>query len=283
MMAPFTPFISEEIFHNLTGEKSVHLELFDEVNESLINKNLEEKMNIVRSLVALGRSSREKVGIKVRQPLLEIIVDGKYKEKIGDLTDLIKDELNVKDVIFEENISEFMNIELKPNFKEVGKILGKNIKKLQDLINNSDSKDLLEKTRKGEAVLDLGEEKINLTEDFLDVRVSAKEGYDVSMENNIFLILETKLTKELIDEGFAREFISKVQNIRKSSGFEVIDRIEIEYSSSEKVKSAIDSFIETIKDEVLADKIEFSENSFDREEDLNGEKITIDVTRKINI
>src|SRR5699024_7821791 len=123
MMAPFTPFIAEEVYRNLTGKESVHLDYLPETNLELIDEDLEEKMAIVRGLVTLGRASREEVQIKVRQPLSEIVIDSKYEEKIQDLVPLIKEELNVKDVVFKEDLSDFMNYELKPNFKVAGRVL----------------------------------------------------------------------------------------------------------------------------------------------------------------
>ncbi len=123
IIAPITPFIAEEMYCNLTDKKSVHLDFIPEYNEKLIDEKLEEKMDIVRNLVTIGRASREKVKIKVRQPLSEIVVDYALEEKIGDLTELIMEELNVKKVVFEKDLSEFMNYMLKPDFKVCGNFL----------------------------------------------------------------------------------------------------------------------------------------------------------------
>lgn len=128
LIAPFAPFISEEIYQNLTGKESVHLSFFPKADEALIDEKAEERMDLVRTLVGLGRGTREKERIKVRQPLKEILVDGKYESIIGDLTPLIKEELNIKDVLFESKLDAYMNYSLKPNFKVAGPVLGKNIK-----------------------------------------------------------------------------------------------------------------------------------------------------------
>ena len=128
MIAPFAPFISDEMYQNLTGEESVHLSYFPEANISLIDEKTEERMDLVRTLVGLGRGTREKEKLKVRQPLSSVLVDGKYERLIGDLTQLIEEELNIKNVVFESNLDKYMNFVLKPNFKVAGPVLGKNIK-----------------------------------------------------------------------------------------------------------------------------------------------------------
>ena len=191
LMAPFTPFITDELYNNLVGSESVHLEMLPEADEKLIDKNLEEKMDLVRKLVTLGRASREAVQIKVRQPLGEMVVDGKYEELISDLIPLIKEELNVKEVTFMTDLSKFMDYNLKPNFKVAGKILGKNIKEFGNLLNASNPIELIEKAESGNLELELGGEMMSIPKEYLDIRVSAKEGFDVVMEGNVFVILDT--------------------------------------------------------------------------------------------
>ena len=128
MIAPIAPFISDEIYVNLTGEATVHTAYFPKADMSLVDKNVEERMDLVRTLATLGRGTREKEKIKVRQPLSEVIVDGKYESLISDLTPLIMEELNVKEVVFEKDLDKYMNFSLKPNFKAAGPVLGAKIK-----------------------------------------------------------------------------------------------------------------------------------------------------------
>lgn len=279
LMAPFTPFITDELYNNLVGSESVHLEMLPEADEKLIDKNLEEKMDLVRKLVTLGRASREAVQIKVRQPLGEMVVDGKYEELISDLIPLIKEELNVKEVTFMTDLSKFMDYNLKPNFKVAGKILGKNIKEFGNLLNASNPIELIEKAESGNLELELGGEMMSIPKEYLDIRVSAKEGFDVVMEGNVFVILDTTLTKELVLEGYAREFISKVQQLRKSNDFDVIDNIVVEYTSDDEVKEAVETHMDFIKDEILAINIIKTDDLDGEELDLNGKVVKISVTR----
>lgn len=279
LMAPFTPFITEELYNNLVGSESVHLEMLPEADEKLIDKKLEEKMDLVRKLVTLGRASREAVQIKVRQPLGEMVVDGKYEELISDLIPLIKEELNVKEVTFMTDLTKFMDYNLKPNFKVAGKILGKNIKEFGNVLNAANPIEIIEKAESGNLELELGGEMMSIPKDYLDIRVSAKEGFDVVMEGNVFVILDTTLTKELVLEGYAREFISKVQQLRKTNDFDVIDNIVVQYTSDDEVKEAIEVHMDFIKDEILAINI-LKVDDLDCEElDLNGKAVKISVTK----
>ena len=272
MVAPFVPFMAEEIFQKLTdGETSVHLEYYPDEDTSLINPELEEKMDLVRELVGLGRASREIVRIKVRQPLSEVVIDGKYKTMISDLVPLIKEELNVKEVVFEDDLSSYMNYSLKPNFKVAGSVLGKHVKTFGKVLNSLDPKETVEKFDNGENLtLDLDGENFDIPKDFVQVTISSKEGFNVAMENNLFVILDTTLTEELQNEGYAREFVSKIQQLRKANGYDVLDNINISYTGSETISSAIEEYSEFIKSETLAKNISLVEDSLE-EQDLNGE------------
>lgn len=282
MIAPFVPFIAEELFRNLTGKESVHLEYYPEANEELIDLQLEEKMDLVRDLVKLGRASRESVKIKVRQPLREVLIDGKYEEKIKHLVPLIKEELNVKEVVFENDLSQFMNYSLKPNFKVAGPILGSKIKSFGKALNEFDSHEVVRKLDNGEKlVLNLDGEDVEIVKDYIMVTISAKEGFDVAMENNLFVILDTTLTKELLNEGYAREFISKVQQMRKTNGYEVLDNIKIYYDGDDEIEEAVKVFEDFIKTETLAVSIERVEDDSFEKQDLNGHMTGIKL-EKIN-
>jgi len=271
MIAPFVPFISEEIYRNLTGNESVHIDYYPEPNEDLIDLELEERMDLVRELVRLGRASREAVKIKVRQPLREVLIDGKYEDKIKELVPLIKEELNVKEVVFEKDLGQFMNYSLKPNFKVVGPILGSKVKSFAKALNELDSHEVVKKLEEdGKIIMNLDGEDVEIVKDYITVTISAKEGFDVAMENNLFVILDTTLTKDLLNEGYAREFISKVQQMRKANGYDVLDNINIYYDGDEEIKEAVELFEDYIKAETLAVSItRVKDDSFEKQ-DLNG-------------
>lgn len=280
MIAPFVPFIAEEIYRNLTENESVHLDYYPEANESLINPALEEKMDLVRDLVRLGRASRESVKIKVRQPLREVLIDGKYEDKIKDLVPLIKEELNVKEVVFEKDLTKFMNYSLKPNFKVVGPILGSKVKSFGKALNELNPHETVEKLEsEGKVILNLDGEDVEIIKDYVLVTISSKEGFDVAMENNLFIILDTTLTKDLINEGYAREFISKVQQMRKNNGYDVLDNINIYYDSDKDIEEAVKLFEDYIKKETLAISIEKVKGESFEKQDLNGHMTGIKLER----
>ncbi len=279
LIAPIAPFISDEIYINLTGEETVHVAFMPKADESLIGKNVEERMDLVRTLVSLGRGIREKERIKVRQPLNEVLVDGKYEDIISDLTPLITEELNVKRVVFENDLDQYMNFTLKPNFRAAGPALGKNVKAFGAYMAKVDPKEFItEIENKGSVVVELNMEDYTITKDFLDIRIEAKEGFAVAMENNVFAILDTTLDQNLIDEGLARELISKVQQMRKAEDFEMMDNINIYVDCDEDVKAAVEKHMDYIKSETLAVDLEFCDAEMDKY-DLNGHKTGIKVYR----
>jgi isoleucyl-tRNA synthetase len=256
LCAPFAPYITEELYQKLTDGVSVHLADYPTVNEELVQDAIEEPMDLVRELVSLGRGAREEAQIKVRQPLSKIIVDGKYRETLGDLCVLIEEELNIKKVAFEDNLGDFMNYALKPDFKVAGPVLGKNVKLLGKALASVEASEVVAKLEAdGSFVIELDGESLELRKDFIDIRISAKEGFNVQMFNNKFIILDTSLDQDLLDEGCAREFVSRIQQLRKSNGYEVMDRIDISYSSDEAMDRAIEIYTDFIKTETLADTI----------------------------
>lgn len=255
MMAPIVPYLSEEIYTNLTGEESVHTSDFPKYDETKIEELLEEKMDLVRELISIGRNIREEQKLRVRQPLSEILIDGKHSMVIGELTELIKEELNVKKVTFIKDTSLYMNFMVKPNFKVVGKVFGSNIKEFQAKLLELSLEDI-NKLRNNEAIkMVINSEEYDIYSDMVDIRIDAKEGFDVGMFNNNFVILNSSLTPELINEGIAREIVSKVQTMRKNMGLELTDRINIYYEASDKVNTAIEEFSDYIKRETLAIKL----------------------------
>lgn len=277
LIAPIVPFMAEELFQKLAEGESVHTTFYPKADPSFYRDDLEEQMDLVRDLVTLGRAGRESAGIKVRQPLRDVVIDGKFKETIGDLTELIKEELNVKVVRFEEDLSQFMNYQLKPNFPVAGPALGKNIKAFGGALGKADAKALVAALEEGPVTLSLNGEEVEITKDFVLVNISAKEGFDVTMENNLFVILDTELNQDLLEEGYAREFISKVQQMRKAHDYEVMDRITVTFEGDEEITRALERFKEGIAKEVLADSITVGKG--EEEVNLNGHDVTITVKR----
>ncbi len=281
LIAPFTPYIAEEMYRNLTNEFSVHLTSYPRANEDLINSELEEKMDLVKNLVTLGRASREATRIKVRQPIQKVLVDGKYEATISDFVELIKEELNVKEVVFAKDLSEYMNFSLKPNFKVLGPVLGSKMKFFAGELNKLDASESVPVLENGSSLtIELDGEKFEFNKDHVLINISAKEGFNVSMENNLFVILDTTLTEELINEGYAREFISKIQQIRKSSNFDVLDNIVIEFNSDDEIANAIENFKEYIKSETLALEVNRVEDESLEKHNLNEHMTGIKVIRK---
>lgn len=278
LIAPITPFISEEIYQNLTCKHSVHLEDYPECDETKINENIESRMDKVRDLISLGRNAREESKIKVRQPISEILIDGNNEDLISDLVPLIEEELNVKKVIFTHDLNKYMNFTVKPNFKEVGKMFGSNIGKFASALLELNI-DQVNKLNNGENInIMFNDENLEITPNMVDIRINAKDGFDVVYENNDFVILNTLLTKDLLDEGIAREFISKVQQSRKDNDFEITDRINIYYSGSSNFEEVLNNYGEFIKEETLCNNFVKSNDLVD-EYNLNGEIVKFKVER----
>ncbi|WP_373598402.1 isoleucine--tRNA ligase [Paraclostridium bifermentans] len=281
LIAPFAPYISEEIYRNLTNEVSVHLSTYPKANMDLIDNNLEEKMDLVKNLVTLGRASREATRIKVRQPIQKVLVDGNYEETISDVVDLIKEELNVKEVVFAKDLSEYMNFTLKPNFKVLGPVLGAKMKFFAGALNKLDASEVVPKLEAGESIaVDIDGEEFNFNKEHVLINISAKEGFNVTMENNLFVILDTTLNETLINEGYAREFISKVQQLRKANDFDVLDNIDINYCSDDEIAKAITEYAEYIKSETLALEINRVEDETIEKHNLNDHMTGIQVIKK---
>ncbi len=277
MCAPIIPYTTEEIYKNLTGEESVHLADFPKYDESLINDEVEVKMDLVRDLISTGRYVREETKIKVRQPISECLIDGKYESILGDLVNLINEELNVKKVTYVDDLSKYMNFTIKPNFKVCGAMFGPKMKDYQnallDLTNDEVESILKEQT----ITIDFDGGRLDIKPDMVDVRIESKEGFNVGMENNQFTILNTELTRELILEGLSREFVSKVQNIRKSSGLEIADRIKLYYNGDDDIKEALEMFSDYVKDETLATTYEVKDVG--EVVDINGHDVKISVEK----
>lgn len=261
LIAPIVPFVADEIYVNLTGEESVHLADYPQYDKKMVQETIEKKMDLVRELISLGRNAREEVKIKVRQPLSEVILDGKNEDLIGDLVQLIKEELNVKTVTFASDLSVYMNFEVKPNFKICGKMFGPHIKEFQQKLTTLSDEDIATLNDNGSIKMEIDHEEVEVVPEMVEIRISSKEGFNASHEGNQFIVLNTTLTEELLHEGVVRELISKVQNLRKAKDFDISDRIHLYYHANIDFEEAIRDFKELIQDETLAVSMESKENS----------------------
>lgn len=281
LTAPFAPFLADEMYRNLTGEASVHLSRFPEKDDALVSLKIESRMDLVKELASLGRSARESVKIKVRQPLSLAIVDGRHRELIEDLAPLLKEELNVKSVVFEDNLPLYMEFSLKPNFKVLGPKLGGDIKAFSNALSAMDqgaTAMLLEGG--GEIELTFSERTEKFTKEDILINIKAKEGYTVRLENNNFILLDTVLTDDLLAEGYAREIVSKIQQERKNQDLDVADRIEVRYESDDTFANAVKAHYDYIVTETLADVFERAQLPDIKAEKLNDREVKFTVKKR---
>lgn len=274
LAAPFAPYLTEEIYTNLTGEKSVHLSYYPTAKKDLIDDSLEVRMDLTKDLVTLGRASREAAKIKVRQPIAKVFIDEKFEQVMGYLDPLIKEELNVKEVVYSDNLDQYIEYNLKPNLPVLGKLLGSKMKSFITELNKLDPLKTYKALEKNEKIeLILGDEKFELAKDHVIYSITAKAGFNVQAKDELFVILDTELTEDLIDEGFAREFISRIQQMRKQNDYQMMDNIHIYYAGTPKLESAIEKFNDYIADETLATKFVKQKVENMIKDNLNGEEI----------
>ena len=277
LCAPITPFLTEEIYQKLTGEESVHLADFPKYDERLIDIEIEEQMDLVRDVCSLGRFAREEANIKVRQPISHLILPLNDKDIIGDLISVIEEELNVKEIIFKEDMSEYLDYIVKPNFKVLGKTLGPKVKELQELLTKLSSQEINELQNKG-LTIKLDGEDFELTNDMVLITLKQKEGYASSSNSRTCVVLNTELTEDLILEGLAREFVRKVQSLRKDADFVITDHIKVIYNGSDKIRLMLDKYYDYVMGEVLGNELIYNQDlTFDDE--LNDEKVVIKVEK----
>ena len=277
LCAPLTPFLTEEIYQKLTGFESVHLADFPKYDEKLINEKVEEQMDLVRDICSLGRFAREEVNIKVRQPISHLILPKNDEKIIGNLLPIIQEELNVKEIIFKEDMSEYLDYIVKPNFKVLGKTLGPKVKELQELLTKLSSQEINELQNKG-LTIKLDGEDFELTNDMVLITLKQKEGYASSSNSRTCVVLNTELTEDLILEGLAREFVRKVQSLRKDADFVITDHIKVIYNGSDKIRLMLDKYYDYVMGEVLGNELIYNQDlTFDDE--LNDEKVVIKVEK----
>ena len=254
LCAPMTPFLTEEIYEKLTNEKSVHLAEFPKEDETLIDEAAEERMDLVRDICSLGRFAREEVNIKVRQPISNLILPKSDELIIGDLLPVIKEELNVKEIKFKEDMTEYLEYVVKPNFQVLGKTLGPKIKDLQQALSKLTSNEIREISENG-LTIKLGDEDFKLDNENTIISIKQKEGYASTSNNKTIVVLDTELTDELILEGLAREFVRTVQALRKEKDFVITDHIKVYYNGEDKIDEMFKLYKDYIMGEVLGDEL----------------------------
>jgi isoleucyl-tRNA synthetase len=298
LIAPFAPFLAEEIYQNLMHNDkdakaldalaldalaSVHLELYPEVDPNLIDQSLEEHMGLVIDLVSLGRAARNKVQIKVRQPLSAILISRKHQSILTPVEELVKEELNIKDLKYIDNPDEYVSYTVKPNFPVLGPKYGKQLQGIAALLAQGNAASLVKNLRENGAIqLEVAGTQVTLTNEDLEVRVQDKEGFAVEMSRGQYVVLDINLTEELIAEGLAREVVSKVQNMRKSAGLELTDRIRLWYSADDEVAAALERFRDYIQNETLSVAVERTTETGDLFEhwDINGHPADLKISKQ---
>ncbi len=283
LSSPFAPFVSEEIYQNLNKvsgrEKCESVHLAELPDLSYVEKELEEKMDISQRVVYLTRSMRAKSNLKVRQPLAKIIVAaGKQRgEAITDMTDVILEEVNIKELEVLEDNSSIVNKTAKANFKKLGPKLGKLVKAVANEIKKLSSEQINKLEKDGFINLDTKGESIKIDVEDVEIINSEIEGWVVETEEGITVAIDSELTEELIAEGYAREFVNRVQNMRKDSGFDVMDRIKVLINGDDHFIDYINQFNSYIKNEILADSLEKggSENGYKQTWDIGDYKCDI--------
>ncbi|MBU0474159.1 MAG: isoleucine--tRNA ligase [Bacteroidetes bacterium] len=287
LTAPFSPFIAEEIFQNLNkvsnSESCESVHLVDFPKATYLDKELEAKMAIAQSVVYLTRSMRAKSNLKVRQPLSSIMIaiDKSKREAISYMKDVILEEINIKELVILEDDSSIVNKSAKANFKTIGPKFGKLVKIIAAEIIKFDKDQISNLERENSLSINVNGETIVLTNEDVEIISSEIEGWVVESDGGITVAIDSELTEDLIAEGYAREVVNRIQNMRKDAGFEVMDKIIIRYSTNSKLSSYINQFSDYIMNETLADVIQNNDTKigFSQDWELGEYECTISVER----
>ena len=284
--APMIPFMTEDIYQNLVrsvdkdAPESIHLCDFPTVNEAWIDKDLEADMKELLEIVVLGRACRNTANIKNRQPIGTMYV--KAEKKMGEFyTDIIADELNIKEVKFADDVESFISYSFKPQLRTVGPKYGKLLGGIKQALTDIDGTAAMKELRgNGVLKLDINGNDVELTEEDLLIETAQTEGYVSESDGETSVVLDTNLTPELIEEGFVREIISKIQTMRKEAGFEVMDKIKVYAHGNDKIQEVMKAHEDEIKSEVLADEMVLGEtDGYVKEWNINKETVTMGVKK----
>ncbi|MCI6430380.1 MAG: isoleucine--tRNA ligase [Oliverpabstia sp.] len=285
--APMIPFMTEDIYQNLVrsidkdAPESVHLCDFPTANKEWIDKELEENMEHLLDIVVMGRACRNTANIKNRQPIAKMYVKADYKLSEFYVT-IIEDELNVKSVEFTDNIENFISYTFKPQLKTVGPKYGKLLGGIRQALSTLDgNKAMAELRSSGELKLDINGNEVVLSESDLLVDTAQMEGFVTESDNKLAVVLDTNLTPELIEEGFVREIISKIQTMRKEAGFEVMDKINVYVKDNKVIEDIMKTHAEEIQSEVLAEEVLLdTTQGYEKEWNINSQKVTLAVEKR---
>ncbi|NLO19437.1 MAG: isoleucine--tRNA ligase [Ignavibacteria bacterium] len=282
IMSPAAPFLSEDLYLKLKSEGgpiSIHLLDLPKADESLIDVDLERKMELSQRIVSIARFLREKSKIKVRQPLSKILIPIQSIQERRDILhfeNIIREEINVKSIEFVEGDTEIVRRSAKANFKVIGKKFGKQTQNVANAIKELTNQQIKQIEKQGSISLPIQGEQTTISLEDIEILSQDIEGWLVESDGTITVALDTQINEELLSEGIAREFINRVQNLRKQSNFDITDRIAIKYNSSNSLKPAVEKMKDFIANEVLAQQIEFSEqNEKMTELEINDEKIFV--------
>ena len=277
LCAPITPYITEEIYKNLTGEESVHLADYPKYDKTLINEKIEQKMDLVRDICSLGRFAREDAKIKVRQPINEVLLDKNTKKLINEFESVIMEELNVKNIKYIDNMTDYLDYIIKPNFREVGKMFGSNVNEFAKLLTTLNVNQI-ETLKENSIEVEFLGEKLEITPSMVLITVNVKEGYCSSNNGKVFVILNIELNEDLILEGLAREFVRKVQSLIKENDYIITDRIKVYYDGNEMIDKTIEKYNEYIKNETLAVEL-IKDKNLKEEYDMNDIMVKVKTER----
>jgi isoleucyl-tRNA synthetase len=282
LIAPFAPYLSEEVYLNLKAGESVHLADFPEADLSRVDPKLEEEMQVIIDLVSLGRAARNACQIKIRQPLGRIFVPNRYEETVRRMFELIREEVNVHEISFVAENDDFVHYELKPQFKVMGPKYGSRMKEIAAALAEAKGQEVLSAFSHEGCYHHPGLD-IRLVPEDVAVQIKPREGYVFESRNEMFVALDTNLSGELLQEGYARELVNKIQFRRKEMELEIMDRIEVGYRADETLQAAITGYDEFIRSETLCDRLYLTEPEPDSPYiDLNDRQIWFQIKKSGN-
>lgn len=287
LMAPIAPFYTDQLYRDLNGdsEASVHTSDFPVADDKLIDAALEERMNLAQTITSMVLALRRNANLKVRQPLTTLMVpvlDAHQREAIEAVADLIKNEVNVKELRLVDDASGILVKSVKPNFKVLGKKLGKQMKSVASQLQTLTQEQIKQLEMTGELALDVDGAAVTVERDDVEIISQDIPGWQVANEGNVTVALDITLTDELRREGLARDLVNRIQNIRKSRNYDITDRINIVFEPSPEVSAAVDDFRDYIMSQVLASALTVApvaDPAEDEKLDIDGLNVNIKITK----